>query len=55
MIATDFSMLSKNLKETHLIVYIYINLTKVNNILFLVHMVHAGRAISNRLFKKPFN
>lgn len=55
MIATNFSMLSKNLKETHFIVYIYINLTKLNNIVFLVHMVHDGRAISNRLFKKPFN
>lgn len=51
----QFFYVVKKLKETHFIVYIYINLTKLNNIVFLVHMVHDGRAISNRLFKKPFN
>lgn len=48
-------MLLKNLKEIYFIVYIYINLIKVNNIVFLVYMVYDGRVILNRLFKKFFN
>lgn len=48
-------MLLKNLKEIYFIVYIYINLIKLNNIVFLVYMVYDGRVILNRLFKKFFN
>lgn len=55
MIVINFFMLLKNLKEIYFIVYIYINLIKVNNIVFLVYMVYDGRVILNRLFKKFFN
>lgn len=55
MIVINFFLLLKNLKEIYFIVYIYINLIKLNNIVFLVYMVYDGRVILNRLFKKFFN